>query len=131
VIIQAGFADFRFKYSSAFRMLPFQELEARMAEARIVITHGGPGTIMQARAQGKVPIVVPRQARFGEHVNDHQVDFCKRLAQEGLIVPIYEIQDLKGALLTHAEKEKELVSRGREEGMSRSYMCKRLIDYCR
>ncbi len=30
-----------------------------------------------------MPIVVPREARYSEHVNDHQVDFCTRLAAQG------------------------------------------------
>lgn len=31
---------------------------------------------MGAIAKGKKPIVVPRQEKFGEHVNDHQLDFA-------------------------------------------------------
>lgn len=34
---------------------------------------------MSAIANGKKPIVVPRQEKFGEHVNDHQIDFCEKV----------------------------------------------------
>ena len=30
---------------------------------------------------GKIPIVVPRKKAFGEHVNDHQVDFAKNVSK--------------------------------------------------
>lgn len=30
---------------------------------------------------GKTPIVVPRQHQFNEHVNDHQVEFARNVAQ--------------------------------------------------
>jgi UDP-N-acetylglucosamine transferase subunit ALG13 len=63
--------------------LEYDELQATMAEAAAVVCHGGPGTILGARHRGAVPIVVPRQHRLGEHVDDHQVAFARRLAAEG------------------------------------------------
>jgi UDP-N-acetylglucosamine transferase subunit ALG13 len=63
--------------------LEFDALEAAMAEAAAVVCHGGPGTILGARHLGAVPIVVPRQHRLGEHVDDHQVAFASRLAAAG------------------------------------------------
>ena len=63
--------------------LEFDALQAAMASAAAVVCHGGPGTILGARHMGAVPIVVPRQHRLGEHVDDHQVAFSRRLAAEG------------------------------------------------
>ena len=54
-------------------------------KATVVVCHGGPATILECRSNGIVPIVVPREAEFDEHVNDHQVDFCVRLAAHGEI----------------------------------------------
>ena len=63
--------------------LEFDALQAAMASAAAVVCHGGPGTILGARHMGAVPIVVPRQHRLGEHVDDHQVAFSRRLAAGG------------------------------------------------
>jgi UDP-N-acetylglucosamine transferase subunit ALG13 len=63
--------------------LEFDALQAAMASAAAVVCHGGPGTILGARHMGAVPIVVPRQHRLGEHVDDHQVAFSRRLAADG------------------------------------------------
>ena len=63
--------------------LEFDALQAAMASAAAVVCHGGPGTILGARHMGAVPIVVPRQHRLGEHVDDHQVAFSRRLAAVG------------------------------------------------
>lgn len=60
-------------------------LIAEFQDATVVVCHGGPATILECRANGLVPIVVPREQRFNEHVNDHQVDFCERLAAHGEI----------------------------------------------
>jgi UDP-N-acetylglucosamine transferase subunit ALG13 len=63
--------------------LEYGALQAAMGEAAAVVCHGGPGTILGARHTGAVPIVVPRRRRLGEHVDDHQLAFCRRLAAEG------------------------------------------------
>jgi UDP-N-acetylglucosamine transferase subunit ALG13 len=63
--------------------LEFDALQAARSAAAAVVCHGGPGTILGARQGGAVPIVVPRQHRLGEHVDDHQVAFSRRLAADG------------------------------------------------
>lgn len=70
--------------------------------ARIIITHGGPSSFIMPLQIGKTPIVVPRQAEFGEHVNDHQVDFVKMVAERFKnILPIYDINDLKDMIINY------------------------------
>lgn len=68
------------------RYLEFEELAAAMREAAVVVCHGGPGTILGARHAGAIPVVVPRQPRLGEHVDDHQVIFTHRLAATGSVL---------------------------------------------
>lgn len=92
VVIQSGYSTYAPTRCTAEKMMPFDRVQARMQEARIVITHGGPASIMQALAHGKVPIVVPRQSAFGEHVDDHQVRFARKIADRVLVV--LDIADL-------------------------------------
>ena len=67
-----------------------------VAEARIVITHGGPSSFIMPLQVGKIPVVVPRQKQFNEHVNNHQVDFCNAVAKrQGNIIVVEHIQKLK------------------------------------
>ena len=65
--------------------VPHHRMQALMREAAVIVTQGGPMSIVEARGAGRVPIVVPREASLGEHVDDHQQAFCRRLAAEGLI----------------------------------------------
>jgi UDP-N-acetylglucosamine transferase subunit ALG13 len=65
--------------------LEFEALQAAMREAAVIVCHGGPGTILGARQAGAKPVVVPRQPRLGEHVDDHQVLFARRLAAAGSV----------------------------------------------
>ncbi len=79
--------------------LAFDALQAAMAQAAAVVCHGGPGTILGARQAGAVPIVVPRQHRLGEHVDDHQVAFSRRLAAEGGGIHLAETEGQLAELL--------------------------------
>ncbi|MFN7142797.1 MAG: glycosyltransferase [Myxococcota bacterium] len=92
VVVQSGYSTYTPTRCQAEKMMPFDRVQARMQEARIVVTHGGPASIMQALSHGKVPIVVPRQSRFGEHVDDHQVRFARKIADRVLVV--LDIADL-------------------------------------
>lgn len=67
------------------RFLDAGQLGALLDLADVMLCHGGPGSISDAWQRGQVPIVVPRLRRFGEVVDDHQVDFCRKLAELGRV----------------------------------------------
>ena len=66
--------------------LGYEELRSCMAAATVVVSHGGPATIMDARAVGRLPLVVPRRSDLGEHVDDHQVRFSRWIASRRQIL---------------------------------------------
>ncbi len=84
-------------------------LRAAMAHADVVVCHGGPSTIAEARACGVLPIVVPRRAAAGEHVDDHQQRFARRLAETGLVL-LAEDEDAFRALLRRALEDPATVA---------------------
>ncbi|HEU4421595.1 MAG TPA: glycosyltransferase [Pilimelia sp.] len=65
--------------------LGHDELQRAMAEATLVVSHGGPATITEARRHGHLPIVVPRDPAHREHVDNHQQLFARRLAVAGMV----------------------------------------------
>jgi UDP-N-acetylglucosamine transferase subunit ALG13 len=67
------------------RFLDAGQLDQVLGDADVMICHGGPGSIADAWHRGQVPIVVPRLRRLGEVVDDHQVDFCVKLAALGRV----------------------------------------------
>ena len=46
------------------KMFPYREMMDLVKTARIVITHGGPSSIMPVLQESKIPIVVPRQQKI-------------------------------------------------------------------
>lgn len=104
VFIQTGFSTYEPKYCRWSKLIPYEEMVKNVAEARIVITHGGPASFIMPLQMGKIPIVVPRQFRFDEHVNDHQADFAKKIAQRmGNIIPILDVSELKETIQNYEQ----------------------------
>lgn len=102
VFIQTGFSTYEPQYCDWKNIISYSEMEDYMNRADIIITHGGPATFMGAIAKGKKPIVVPRQEKFGEHVNDHQLDFAEQVSERfGSIVVVEEISELQNYLRTN------------------------------
>lgn len=62
------------------------ELLERMRQAAVVVTQAGPGSILDARGCGLVPIAVPRLSALREVIDDHQVAFARRMALDGEVV---------------------------------------------
>ncbi len=82
--VQSGSATITPAAESA-KFLDTEGLGRVLDEADVMICHGGPGSIADAWQRGQVPIAVPRLRRHGEVVDDHQVDFCRKLSGTGRI----------------------------------------------
>lgn len=67
-------------------------------KADIVIAHGGTGAVIGALKKKKQVIAVPRLAKYGEHIDDHQKQICGVLADQGLLVEVLKIKELNGAI---------------------------------
>lgn len=62
--------------------------------ADFIIAHAGMGTIITALELGKPLLVMPRQACFGEHRNDHQLATAKRFLEQGYITVANDVPEL-------------------------------------
>jgi UDP-N-acetylglucosamine transferase subunit ALG13 len=79
------------------------ELLEKMRAADVVVTHGGSGSVLDAVSLGFRPVLVPRLARFGEAVNDHQLELMKALAAQERVIPVYELETLPAAIAVARE----------------------------
>jgi UDP-N-acetylglucosamine transferase subunit ALG13 len=65
--------------------LAHDRLTQLLAEASVVVCHGGPGTVTEARDAGHIPLCMPRDPRLGEHVDGHQQRFAALVAGVGVV----------------------------------------------
>lgn len=102
VIMQTGFSTYEPQNCSWNKLYPYEIMNNYVRKARIIITHGGPSSFIMPLQIGKVPIVVPRQFKYEEHVNNHQLDFCKTVAERnGNIIVIEQIEKIKNIIVNY------------------------------
>lgn len=99
VYVQTGYSTFEPTHCDHSRFVSYTQMKEYMKAADVVITHGGPSSFIEAMAAGKVPVVVPRRGDLQEHVNNHQVDFVRTVAErQGGIIPVFDVDDLPVAI---------------------------------
>ena len=94
VFIQTGYSNYVPKYCKWEKLISYEKMNQFIEKADVIITHGGPATFMAVIAKGKNPIVVPRLKKFGEHVNDHQLEFVEKVLNIYNLTVITNISDL-------------------------------------
>lgn len=86
VIVQAGSTEFESDVMTVKSFMDRDEFKNYLLGADVVITHGGVGTILEGLKNNKKIIGVARLAKYGEHVNDHQVQLLTRFSEDGYII---------------------------------------------
>lgn len=97
LVAQVG-TSARSRHGRSCDLMAPAELAAAMALAEVVVCHGGPATIVDARRAGKRPVVIPRDPALGEHVDDHQQRFARWMAAREQVTLAASEADLRDAL---------------------------------
>lgn len=98
VVVQAGCTKYESKNMKVFDLIPMDDFDELMKKTDLLITHGGVGSIITGLKKDKIVIAVPRLAKYGEHVNDHQLQIIERFNEAGYIIGIKEMDELPEAL---------------------------------
>jgi len=104
LVVQHGISPVRPRGARCVDFLAYSELVELVRSARVVVTHGGVGSVLTALANGKRPVVVPRLAERGEAIDDHQLEFARKIAAAGVIELVEDPAELGARLVTsHAQ----------------------------
>lgn len=94
VFIQLGSCTYEPEYCEWTRFLSFGQMCQKIEEADTIIAHAGAGTTLLCIQMGHHPILVPRMKKYGEHIDDHQISFCKKFATTGRVHILYDLEKL-------------------------------------
>lgn len=98
VFAQVGYSDYKPKHFEYKQFLDREEFAAQEAKCDILITHGGTGAIIGAVKKGKKVIAVPRLAKYGEHVDNHQIQLIAQFKGQNLICGLDDVTELESGL---------------------------------
>lgn len=105
LVAQIGVSDYIPKNYKSIDFLTRDEFQKYMSECNYVITHAGTGAIITALKNDKKVIAIPRLAKYGEHVDDHQIQLINEFKELNLIEPVYEIEELEDAIKISMNKK--------------------------
>ena len=92
---QVGTATYKPRHYQYKDFISQDEFLEKINEANIVVSHGASGSIMKALNAGKKVIAVTRLEKYGEHINDHQIQNNKAFGSSGYVLAAdYELTDL-------------------------------------
>lgn len=92
---QVGTSAYRPKHYAYQDFITPKEFARKVAEADIVVSHGASGSIMKALNAGKKVIAVTRLEKYGEHINDHQIQNNEAFSANGYVLMAdLELNDL-------------------------------------
>lgn len=94
VIVQAGHTKYSSDNMEIFDFLANDEFEKMINKSRIIITHGGVGSILTGLKKGKVVIAAARLKKYKEHTNDHQKQIIKEFTDRGYILELRDFSKL-------------------------------------
>jgi UDP-N-acetylglucosamine transferase subunit ALG13 len=101
MVIQRGYSKYSPKNVKHFDFVPLDTATEYIRKARLVVSHAGMGTIILCKEYGIPILIFPRRKRYGEHMNDHQLEIAKALEKRGgeNIYVIYEEDQLEEKIL--------------------------------
>ena len=86
VYAQIGNSTYKPKNYEYKEFLDKIEFNKVMNESSLVITHSGVGTIIASINENKPVIVVPRLKKYGEHIDDHQLQIAESFSQKNFVL---------------------------------------------
>lgn len=131
VIVQYGHTPFDNVACQRVDFLDMKEFVEHIHRADLLIMHAGAGSIMHAIEAGKIPVVMPRRADLGEHINDHQLELAQALVEMDKIVIAHNADDLIHAVKLAVAKQRTLLKKPTIPPLLVSLVANILDDYAR
>lgn len=98
IFAQIGTSTYKPKYFQYMDFISPEKFEEKVYQADIVISHGASGSIMKALNAEKKVIAVTRLEKYGEHINDHQIQNNEAFASNKYVLAVYEMDELGKAI---------------------------------
>lgn len=99
IFAQIGTSTYRPKNFEYKDFISQEEFLEYVKKSKYVITHGASGSIMKALNAGKKVIAVTRLEKYGEHINDHQIQNNEAFGSNGYVLAVFEMNELKDAII--------------------------------
>lgn len=94
VVAQRGYCSYIPKNYHSFDFVSSDEIAKYYDQSSVLITHSGTSSIIEGLKRRKKVITVPRQRKYGEHVDNHQLEITNLFVQQNLVAAVIEMSEL-------------------------------------
>lgn len=98
VVVQHGYSDYKMQNAFSKSLMGSDEFKNYLECCDLLICHGGASTYLEALKNNKKVVIVPRLAKFDEHVNDHQLWYIKEVSDQYKLNYVEDIDDLMSVI---------------------------------
>lgn len=114
IVMQSSIYEVKPKFTH-YELIPAAQFDELIDKAELVITHSGVNSIISCMKRKKPLIIVPRLKKYGEHVDNHQVEIAELMKQKFDVVVVEDLSKLEDAIEEAKQHEyKPWVSRNAE-----------------
>lgn len=83
VVAQKGSAQYEPHHFKSFKLIARDDYQKYLEHADVIISHAGTGSVIPPLKMGKKVIVFPRREKYGEHLDDHQLELASVFTNGG------------------------------------------------
>ena len=109
IFAQIGTSKYKPKNYKYKDFISQEEFLEYVNKSDVVVSHGASGSIMKALNAGKKVIAVTRLAKYGEHIDNHQIQNNEAFGENKYVIPVYEMEDLEKAFKSIEDGTADLI----------------------
>jgi UDP-N-acetylglucosamine transferase subunit ALG13 len=109
VICQVGYTDYTNKNFEIIKFIEKKLFNNFVRNSNLFISHAGAGSVIDSINSKKIPILLPRERKYNEHVDNHQVELYKKLLKIRLASSFKQIYKFKNKEIKTKVPKKKLI----------------------
>jgi UDP-N-acetylglucosamine transferase subunit ALG13 len=132
IIAQIGAGRYKPKNMTSSSSFDPEEFETLIRSSKLIVSHAGTGTILNATKHCKPIVILPRRAEFSEHRNNHQVATARFMSNRpGVFVATQEtelLEQIRQALAADLSKNAPSDERNRIVNELKGFLAKHVVE---
>jgi len=98
VFAQIGCSDYRPKHYQYQDYLSYNDMVKNINLADVVVIHAGIGSTVLCLELKRIPVLFPRLYKEKEHLDEHQLEFVKKIQTINKVIVAYDEEELINAI---------------------------------
>lgn len=98
VIMQIGYTEYEPVNAEWFKFKDISGIKEYYEKADIIVAHAGAGTLLDSLSFEKSVVAVPRRKKYGEHIDDQQLELTEVLEKSGKVLAVNDIETLDSTI---------------------------------